>query len=55
MIKLVEESEIFQYVLNGGGLALALLFLSKKIDDLRSDMKDLNITLKEIILKVIDK
>jgi hypothetical protein len=55
MIKMVEESDLIQYVLNGGGLALALWMLSKKIDDLRSDMKEINTSLKEIVLKVIGK
>jgi hypothetical protein len=49
------EDIIMQYIIHGGGLALALYLISKKIDDLRADMKDLNTTLKEIILRVISK
>jgi hypothetical protein len=52
---LVDEHSIIQYIINGGGLALALYLISKKVDDLRSDIKDLNTTMKEIILKVIGR
>jgi hypothetical protein len=52
---MIDENIIIQYVINGGGLALALWLISKKIDDLRSDMKELNITLKDIILEVLKK
>jgi hypothetical protein len=52
---MVEQSEIIQYFVNGGGLALALWLVSRKIDDLRSDMKEINMSLREIIMKVIDK
>jgi len=52
---MIEENEVIKYFLNGGGLALALYLLSKKIDDLRSDMKEINTSLKEIVMKVIEK
>jgi hypothetical protein len=55
MVKMIEENEIIQFAINGGGLALALWLLSRKIDDLRSDMKEINMSLREIILKVIDR
>jgi hypothetical protein len=54
-MKMLEQNEIIQFVVNGGGLALALWLLSKKIDDLRSDMKEINMSLREIIIRVIDK
>jgi hypothetical protein len=52
---MVDENTIMQYVIQGGGLAFALYLINKKIDDLRSDMKDLNTTLKEIIMKVLER
>jgi hypothetical protein len=52
---MVDENTIITYVVNGGGLALALWLISKKLDDLRSDVKELNITLKDIIMEVLKK
>jgi hypothetical protein len=52
---MVDENTIMQYIIQGGGLALALYLLNKKIDDLRTDMKDLNTTLKDIIMKVLER
>jgi outer membrane murein-binding lipoprotein Lpp len=52
---MVDENTVIQYVINGGGLALALWLMSKKIDDLRSDVKELNTTIKDIIMEVLKK
>jgi outer membrane murein-binding lipoprotein Lpp len=52
---MVDDNTIIQYIIQGGGLALALYLINKKLDDLRSDVKDLNTTLREIIMKVLSK
>jgi hypothetical protein len=46
------EEQIISIIMNGGGLAIALYLLAKKIDDLKEDIRELNKTLKDILLRL---
>jgi hypothetical protein len=49
---MVDDNQLLQVFINGGGLAIALYLLARKIDDLKEDIRELNKTLKDILLKI---
>jgi hypothetical protein len=52
---MVDDSQLIQVFINCGGLAIALYLLAKKIEDLQEDIRELNRTLKDILLKLSTK
>jgi hypothetical protein len=49
---MVDDNQLIQAFINGGGLAIALYILARKVDDLKEDIRELNRTLKEILIKI---
>jgi hypothetical protein len=52
---MVDDTQLIQLFINGGGLAIALYLLARKIDDLKEDIRELNRTLKDILLRLSTK